>query len=339
MLLDYGVFKLFAFDWALDAPKALRVVALVLAIAGLLALVVTKIVLRLTRDFSDSSLALVLEKRYPQILGDRLITAVQLADLEWARKYGYSMDMIKKTIDDVRDKIDEVPVNQVFNWRRLWVQGGVFLGAHARPLPAERRRGLCHHQDAAEAVRATNSRDVSAILAERDVLLQNTPWPRRAYLEVVDFPGDEMRIGRDVPSPKIRVAAYQWVVADSKAPVGWRPLTWADVQQGHGNGPRRSCRCSPSATPASPSTSARSLYGAAHPFTAPTLPADVAAVPDDLVEVAGRSRRAGVRAERRSAGHPGAPSSQTQLDGIAETIRSARSQGRRPVDVAEPSAS
>src|SRR3954466_16030258 len=62
MLIDYGVFKLFAFDWALEAPKAMRAVALVLAVAGLLALVVTKVVIRLTRDFSDSSLALVLEK-------------------------------------------------------------------------------------------------------------------------------------------------------------------------------------------------------------------------------------------------------------------------------------
>ena len=55
MLLDYGVFKLFAFDWALEAPKAFRTIALVLAVAGLLALVVTKVVIRLTRDFSDSS--------------------------------------------------------------------------------------------------------------------------------------------------------------------------------------------------------------------------------------------------------------------------------------------
>src|SRR5262249_39202407 len=61
MLIDFGVFKLFAFDWALEAPKALRAIALVLAVAALLALLVTKLVMRLTRDFSDSSLALVLE--------------------------------------------------------------------------------------------------------------------------------------------------------------------------------------------------------------------------------------------------------------------------------------
>src|SRR3954464_3608196 len=129
MLLDYGVFKLFSFDWALEAHVGFRVVALVLAVAALLALVATKVVIRLTRDFSDASLALILEKRYPHVLGDRLISAVQLADLEWSKKYGYSTDMIQKTIDDVRGKMDEVPVNQVFNWRRLWVQAGVFVAA------------------------------------------------------------------------------------------------------------------------------------------------------------------------------------------------------------------
>src|SRR4249919_1952690 len=58
MLIDYGVFKLFAFDWALDSPKALRIIALVLAVAGLGALVATRLIIRLTRDFSDSAVAL-----------------------------------------------------------------------------------------------------------------------------------------------------------------------------------------------------------------------------------------------------------------------------------------
>src|SRR3982751_6874863 len=59
MLIDYGIFKLLAFDWARDAPRALRVIALVLAVAGLGALVVRRLFLRLTREFSDPSLALV----------------------------------------------------------------------------------------------------------------------------------------------------------------------------------------------------------------------------------------------------------------------------------------
>src|SRR5262245_9128646 len=280
MLIDYGVFKLIAFDWALDAPKAFRIIALVLAVAGLIALIVTKIFLRLTRDFSNSSLALVLEKRYPKLLGDRLITAVQLSDLDWAKKYGYSTDMIKKTIHDVRNKIDEVPVNKVFNWRRLWMQAGLFL-ALTIGLFVLSGAAICAAAGMKPGTFVQEFSDVSAILVERDAFLMNTPWPRRAYLEVLNFPGDEMRIGRDVPSPKIRVAAYKWVVADSKAPVGWRPMTWADMEKATGERP-----------PALPLQTLRDarfavdygpfLYGGAHPFTAPTLPADVSDVPDDL---------------------------------------------------------
>ncbi|MSR54977.1 MAG: hypothetical protein EXS09_17070 [Gemmataceae bacterium] len=280
MLIDFGVFKLFAFDWALDAPQALRVIALVLAVAGLGALLVTKIIMRLTRDFSNSSLALVLEKRFPNILGDRLITAVQLSDLEWARKYGYSVQMIEKTISDVRQKIDQVPVKTVFNWKRLWLQAGVFLlltfGMFLLSGVA-----VCAITKTPPKKFAQDFTDVAAILAERDLLMQNTPWPRRAYLEVLDFPGDEMRIGRDVPSPRVRIAAYKWVVADSSARVGWRPMTWADVQKITGQ--------SAPALPLQPVRDSRFavdygpfLYGSAHPFTAPTLPSDVMAVPDEL---------------------------------------------------------
>src|SRR5262245_10316996 len=317
-LVDYGVFKLFAFDWALDAPKALRVIALVLAISALIALLVTKIVLRLTRDFSDSSLALVLERRYPQILGDRLITAVQLADLDWAKKYGYSTDMIKKTIDDVRVKIDEVPVQQVFNWRRLWRQAGLFL-ALSLGLFLLSGAAVCAITKTPPKQFWNEFTDVSAILAERDVLLQNTPWPRRAYIEVVNFPGDEMRIGRDVPSPKIRVAAYQWVIADSKAPVGWRPLTWGDVSKVTGQAPAelplQSVRDSRFAVDFGPF-----VYGAAHPFTAPTLPADVAAVPDDLNQwPADRVEQVFVQNEEVRAML--AAKFQTQLDAIGEKLR------------------
>jgi len=279
MLIDYGVFKLFAFDWALEAPKALRAVALVLAVAALIALVVTRLVVRLTRDFSDSALALVLEKRYPHILGDRLITAVQLADLEWSKQYGYSTEMIKKTIDDVRGKIDEIPVNQVFNWRRLWVHAGVFLAVTAG-LFLLSGAAVCAITRTAPGQFVHEFRDVSAILAERDVLLQNTPWPRRAYLRVVNFPGDEMRIGRDVPSPRIKVAAYQWVCADSKERDGWRPLTWADLQALFGTTPPglplRQIREARFAVDYGPF-----LYGTAHLFTTPTLPGDVTGVPDD----------------------------------------------------------
>ena len=281
LILDFGVFKVFAFDWALEAPKAIRGIALALAAAGLAAILVRKIVIRLTRDFSNSSLALILEKRFPKELGDRLITAVQLSDLEKARKYGYSTDMIQKTVTDVRERIDHIPVNTVFNWKRLWRMAGVFL-ALTVGLYVLTGIGYCVIKRQGPVAFYHDFGVVTGMLVERDVALRNVPWPRRAYLEVVDFPGDEMRIGRDAPSPKVRVAAYQWVVSDTKAPVGWRPLTWADVPGVLPKGTEVAT------LPLQPIRDARfavdlgpMLYGAAHPFTAPTLPSDLTSVPDD----------------------------------------------------------
>ena len=54
------------------------------------------------REFSYPSLALVLEKRFPG-LGDRLITAVELADVRRAAAFGYSPELIQQTIAEARE--------------------------------------------------------------------------------------------------------------------------------------------------------------------------------------------------------------------------------------------
>ena len=77
---DYGLFRVSAFDWVLDTPKGLRVAALVVSALLLVALLVTRLAFMLTRELSYPALALVNEKRFPKVLGDRLITAVELAD-------------------------------------------------------------------------------------------------------------------------------------------------------------------------------------------------------------------------------------------------------------------
>ncbi|HEV3258537.1 MAG TPA: hypothetical protein VG013_16795, partial [Gemmataceae bacterium] len=74
--------------------------------------------------------------------------------------------------------------------------------------------------------------DVAEIWFERNILLNDTIWPRRAHLELVDFPGDELKVGRDAPPPALRVRALKWVVADkdrTRAPEGWRALLWSDL--------------------------------------------------------------------------------------------------------------
>jgi hypothetical protein len=178
----------------------------------------------------NREMALVLEKRFPDVLGDRLITAVELVDIEKQRAYGFSTDMIRQTVDEARERVAQVPVASVFNWDRI--------GRKAIALGVVGIGSLLVAYAAYTAVgnRAANKftgefGDVAAIWAERNVLFRNTPWPRNAHIELVGFPDQELRIGKDAAAPKVRARAYRWVIADRARPHGWRPLAWADLAE------------------------------------------------------------------------------------------------------------
>ena len=107
MLLDWGSFEIFGFDWILElktlaagenTDHVVRVFILGALIAGLATLVIWKVLFRFMKEFSDPALALVLERRFPRQLGDRLITAVEMADPNMADKYGYSQELVDKTV-------------------------------------------------------------------------------------------------------------------------------------------------------------------------------------------------------------------------------------------------
>lgn len=232
LALDFGLFKLTTFDWVLDAPRLLRTVALVVLSLTFVIIIVSQLAVKLTKTFSYSSLALVLEKRHPELLGDRLITAVELADVGQARDHGFSADMVRQTIADARERVDKVPVEDVFNWDRLRVKGyllaakifGTFVlvfGIYALWTQSPSVRGF-----------SSSFGDVSLTWAERNLLLQNVAWPRRAHLELVEFPeSGDLRVGNDAAAPRVKVRAVQWVIADrsSEYPYGWRPLRWNDL--------------------------------------------------------------------------------------------------------------
>src|ERR1700722_5144996 len=84
LFLDYGLFRAFTFDWVQSTPRSFRAGVLIVIVAGLLAARGVTVVPRLFREFRDAALALVLERRFPQVLGDRLITAVELSDIRRA---------------------------------------------------------------------------------------------------------------------------------------------------------------------------------------------------------------------------------------------------------------
>jgi len=230
LALDLGSFKLFGFDWVQEWPRWVRGGLLSTALAGLAAVAITKLVRRLTVDFRPRALALVLEHKFPETLGDRLITAVELADLDRAESHGYSRAMIAETVREAGDRVATVPVLEVFDWARLRRQAGWVLAAALLPFALF---GIAY-----TAVKRTDPREdflprfrESVVTwLRRDVLLQNVIWPRKAYLEVLDFPASgDLRVGRDAAAPRLRVRARRWVIADPVAPEGWRAMTWGDL--------------------------------------------------------------------------------------------------------------
>src|SRR5579871_2283176 len=204
LALDYGAFKLAGVDWVQVLPRTVRWIILGVVAAGFVVLM-TLALLRLLREFRSESLALVLERRFPQLLGDKLITAVELSDLDRAETYGYSRAMIIENVRDVSRRVDQVPVREVFNWRRLyrrWLNVALltvgFMVLVTLVFLAWRRT-----TDVGDF--GYRFADVSGIWFERNVLLHDTLWPRRSMIEIVEFPDSgELRIGRDAPSPRIK---------------------------------------------------------------------------------------------------------------------------------------
>jgi hypothetical protein len=240
LLLDYGVFKVSHYDWVQDMPWIVRLVVLVLLVAGLLAAVTLKVFMRLFTEFRDAALALVLEHKFPKILGDRLITAIELHDTRRAAKQGYSVAMIHQIVHEAADRVDQLPIGKVFNWKRLTLQtvavvvltGVCYLLALTGFAVVD--SAVAGKMKVGDGV--SDFHQVATIWFQRDVLLQDVIWPRRAHLELVGWPKDEhgkplteIRIGQNAPPVPIRFRASEWVLADHKAPEGTRPMTWLDV--------------------------------------------------------------------------------------------------------------
>jgi hypothetical protein len=264
-MLDYGLFRAFTFDWVQSAPRGFRVGVLALAATGLLAAVALTVLVRLFREFRDPALALVLERRFPDILGDRLITAVELSDARRAAAQGYSVAMVERTVDEAAERVEKVPIHEVFDWRRLVRRGvlvalltvGLYLlvgGAFAAADAASDGRSM---------LGGFSGLNQSAVIwFERNMLLRNTIWPRQAHLVFVGLKrGEGLVVGRDSQPPALRVRALKYVVAGppgrravdayrawlkakgepddvvaarsaafrSSPDEGWRELTWFDL--------------------------------------------------------------------------------------------------------------
>lgn len=250
--IDLGFFSLGWFDWIkeldrnFDSNTAFMVRGLFLTVflLGLIAIVLWKVVSRLFIEFSDSSLALVLERRFPKLLGDRLITAVELANPENSETYGYSQVMVDHTIQTAAQRVEQLPIRDVFDWKRLYTLWALAIfgtvGLYALVLI-----GGLFWQSAmpAEPDRTTPSAFASTnrlgwVWTKRNVLLMNKVyWPTESFVEVIRFQDsprhpNEMRVGAKQARPDVKARAFEYVIYDPQPDRvdEVRPLKIADLK-------------------------------------------------------------------------------------------------------------
>lgn len=216
--VDYGLFLLFGVDYIRDGSTAgiflFRALWWAIFLGGSAYLIGYRLLYRLLASFRPEALALILERRFPQLLEERLVTAVELSDPQTAQRYGYSYLLVEYTAKHAEERLQYVPVRQVFNWARLRRLFLVTLGLWTSV--------------AALAYFAT---EWSATCWERNIAWKNRHWPMRVMLILPDFAQQPVRgvpSGGEMP---VRISAWVNVVRTDHPdyPSGWRPAVWADL--------------------------------------------------------------------------------------------------------------
>ena len=115
LLLDWGYFRL----TNLELPIAVRAVIALAAVALTVAAALTYFALRLARRLRAKALALVLERRFPE-LNDRLILAVEAAERSGGEPHSPVEEaMLSRAIDDVAEAVDRIDLSDVFDRQPL----------------------------------------------------------------------------------------------------------------------------------------------------------------------------------------------------------------------------
>jgi hypothetical protein len=158
-----------AADWTFEPSSDVRRIALFVLGAALLFVTYRYLLRRIFVPISDASLAVLLERRFPN-LGDHVLTSVDVAAPEHLAEY--NPELMSRTHGEAVRAIASVDAGKVFNRRPLTraVTAAVILLASI---------GLF----------AAMSRDTFGFWLAR-IALSDKLWPRRVALEVVGFAPD-----------------------------------------------------------------------------------------------------------------------------------------------------
>ncbi len=190
------VFVTLAFDYLLRLERPLRALIMVLAVAGVLAVVWRHLVVPLRVPMGAAALALLVERRFRQ-LGDRLISAIQFSQSADAEAMGISAAMIARTAAEANDLAEPLRFNEVVERRgifRTWSVAGCALGLLV---------GFGIWQP-----------DILGRWFSRNVLFAETPWPQKTYLSVRGDPANFTVLRGDDLTVIVEVEPRSSVVPD-----------------------------------------------------------------------------------------------------------------------------
>jgi hypothetical protein len=164
-------------DWFFEPPPAVRMVILAVVGLGLAGLVYQLIVRRLLVPLSDASMALLLERRYPQF-NETLLTAVELTALG-PDKGECNPDMLARTCHLATESARDVQLQTVFN-----------------PVPLRRNVAVALVLAVAIGGFALQSPQALGVWARRNLLFSQELWPRNTRLSIDGFNGGVVKVAR-----------------------------------------------------------------------------------------------------------------------------------------------
>ncbi len=161
--LDWSYFRL----QRAELPRWIRFVVEVAGICTCLALFVGWVAVRFWRHFRQRALAMVLERRFPE-LNDRLITAIELGSEQAGVRPQLTEAMLQRTIEEVREASTHLDLTSVFDKRPL-LRAGISASCLLVSVLAF---AICFT-------------DVFGLWFRRNVLLANEGWQRETAMQLV----------------------------------------------------------------------------------------------------------------------------------------------------------
>lgn len=165
-----------------EMPRSARKLLLAGVGVALLVILGKLLIGRLRRPLPDDSLALLVERHHPE-LGGRLVTAVQL-NREGREGDSHAPALLERVHAEAAEAIGGVDSNKIFRWE-----------------PIYRKAGLVAPLLIATTLFAALAPTAFGRAAGRLLLLTDSPWPRKAKLEMIGVELPSVTADESDPQP------------------------------------------------------------------------------------------------------------------------------------------